>query len=83
MVTKQVLKLLDVGVSDDADLASYLLFDGGFARSLIDLGRSDAHARRAELLEFLESAHDDAPPAMEPPEKPGSGDWSLPPPAVG
>jgi NTE family protein len=32
VVTKQVLKLLDVGSAGDADLASYLLFDGGFAR---------------------------------------------------
>jgi NTE family protein len=81
--TKQILKLLDVGVSDDADLASYLLFDGGFARRLIDLGRSDAQARRAELLDFLESAHDEAPPAMQPPDVPGSSSWSMPPPAVG
>jgi NTE family protein len=53
VVTKQVLKLLDSGGIDDADLASYLLFDGGFARRLIDLGRSDAHARRAQVLDFL------------------------------
>jgi NTE family protein len=83
IVTKRLLKLLDVGIADDADLASYLLFDGGFSRRLIDLGRSDAHARRAELLDFLGEVEDQAPPASEPHEGGGSGSWSLPPPVVG
>jgi NTE family protein len=81
-VTKRVLKLLDVGVADDADLASYLLFDGGFARRLIELGRSDAHARRAELLDFFGAAEDDAAPPDDS-QQSESGSWSLPPPAVG
>ena len=42
-----------VGEGADADLASYLLFDGDFARALVDLGRRDAEARRDELIEFL------------------------------
>lgn len=50
---KLALRMLDVGEGADADLASYLLFDGDFARALIDLGRRDAHERRAELAEFL------------------------------
>jgi NTE family protein len=37
------------GMSQEADWASYLLFDGGFAETLIDLGRSDALARRDEI----------------------------------
>lgn len=82
VVTKRLLKLLDVGISDDADLASYLLFDGGFSRRLVDLGRSDAHARRAEILDFLGAAEDEAPPTSEP-HGSGSGAWTLPPPAVG
>ncbi len=45
--------LLDFGISTEADLASYLLFDGGFARRLIEMGRSDAHARRSELSDFF------------------------------
>lgn len=38
---------------DRADLVSYLLFDGGFAEILIDLGRRDARARREEWLRFF------------------------------
>ena len=47
------LGLLDVGEGADADLASYLLFDGRFARRLIQMGRDDAHAKRDEIVEFL------------------------------
>jgi NTE family protein len=82
-VTKRLLKLLDMGVADDADLASYLLFDGGFSRRLVDLGRSDAHARRTEILDFLANLEDQGPPASEPQEGGGSGHWTLPPPAIG
>jgi NTE family protein len=53
------LILLDFGRGEEADLASYLLFDGGFARELIEMGRADAKARRDELLEFFGDAADD------------------------
>ncbi len=36
-------------VSESTDLASYLLFDGGFATELIELGRLDSHARAEEI----------------------------------
>ncbi len=46
--------------SDEAttDLASYLLFDAAFCSQLIDLGRADVHAARAEIERFFT-----APPA--------------------
>jgi NTE family protein len=47
------IRMLDVGAGADADLASYLLFDGGFAQTLIEMGRRDAHAKRAEIEAFL------------------------------
>ena len=55
---------------DEADLASYLLFDGDFCRQLIEMGRADAEARRDELLDFFGSASDDPGPMSE-----GSGSW--------
>jgi len=51
---RQLLRLLYVGGDREADLASYVMFDGGFAKQLIDLGRSDAEARRHELLAFFD-----------------------------
>jgi NTE family protein len=53
LVGHTALRLLDVGEGADADLASYVLFDGDFARILIDLGHRDAARHRDELAEFL------------------------------
>jgi NTE family protein len=50
---RTLLRLLDMGEGADADLASYLMFDGAFAKRLIELGRADARAQRDELAEFL------------------------------
>jgi NTE family protein len=52
-LTRRLLAMLDTGVTEEADLASYLLFDGAFARKLIDLGRADAEAQRHQLAEFF------------------------------
>jgi NTE family protein len=38
----------------ESDLLSYILFDGEFARSLIDLGRADAAAQHDELCQLVE-----------------------------
>lgn len=38
---------------DEADLVSYLLFEGEYAADLIELGRSDAHASEERLVRFF------------------------------
>jgi NTE family protein len=50
----------------EADLLSYLIFDGGFAAQLIDLGRRDARARHDELCAFFALARP-AEPRSGPP----------------
>ena len=60
IVTKKLLTLLDFGGGgSEADLASYLLFDGTFCRQLIEMGRSDAKARRDELMAFFGDPSED------------------------
>jgi NTE family protein len=58
IVAKRVFSLLDLGIDGEADLASYLLFDGPFCRKLIEMGRADAQARSDELLEFFRDDRD-------------------------
>lgn len=53
LLGRTLLKLLETGEGLDADLASYVLFDGDFTRILIDLGRQDAAKHRSQLAEFL------------------------------
>jgi NTE family protein len=53
MWTKRLFGVLDLGADNEADLASYLLFDGPFCRRLIEMGRADAQARKDDLLEFF------------------------------
>lgn len=45
--------LAALGSRVDADVLSFLLFDGRFARTLIELGRHDVRERAAEVEEFF------------------------------
>jgi NTE family protein len=49
----------------EADLLSYILFDGAFAGRLIEIGRSDAHARHDELVGFF-ARRLSSPPSIRP-----------------
>jgi len=51
-----VRQLADLGADIDADLLSFILFDGRFAAALSELGRGDAHARAAEIDAFFTSS---------------------------
>jgi NTE family protein len=50
---RAILRLVEREAPHEADMASYLLFDGGFADVLIDLGRQDARALRAQWERFF------------------------------
>ncbi len=51
-----VRRLADVETPDEADLVSYLLFDGGYCKMLVELGIADARALRTQLAEFFSHA---------------------------
>jgi NTE family protein len=72
-MARRLLNLVDVGQATEADLASYLLFDGDFARKLIELGRADAEAKRAEIATFFGSAEEQGLPEASDLE-----DWVIP-----
>jgi NTE family protein len=74
LLQRQLMAMLDIGEASEADLASYLLFDGTFAKKLIDLGRADAEARRHDVAEFFGDADDDGPP-----EPATDREWTIPP----
>lgn len=53
LARRGLMAMVDRQGGSGADLASYLLFDGGFADMLIDLGRRDARALQTTWLEFF------------------------------
>jgi NTE family protein len=50
-----IRRLAEQDSPNEADLLSYLLFDGRFAGRLIELGRADAKARHEELCAFFDA----------------------------
>ncbi len=56
LVGRLLCRMAEGDTETESDLLSYLLFDGNFARQLIELGRADARAKHAELCAFFESA---------------------------
>lgn len=51
--TRWLLRRAASAEGSEADLASYVLFDGEYARRLIDLGRADAWAKEDEVRAFF------------------------------
>ncbi len=62
--TRMLQRLTRSQLFSSADLASYLLFDGDYARALIDLAMEDAHAQREGLIDFFDP---NSPPRPSPP----------------
>jgi NTE family protein len=77
ILTKRLFNVLDLGVESEADLASYLLFDGPFCRKLIEMGRADAQARRDEMVEFFRQVRDDNGGTPDEPDETGRFDREL------
>ena len=54
---RTLLRALGAHNSPNSLLLSYLLFERGFTRELIEMGYQDANARAAEIREFLDLQH--------------------------
>ncbi len=63
LVGRFLCRMAESDQEAQSGLLSFLLFDGNFARQLIELGRADARARHTELCAFFDAAT--APDATE------------------
>jgi NTE family protein len=50
---RTLLRAMGASRATGGQLVSYMLFESGYTRALIELGRRDAEARRAEIAAFL------------------------------
>lgn len=57
--TRLLMRAVGAMNRNGSNLASYLLFESGFCRALIDLGHRDTLMRANEVLAFLQPAADD------------------------
>ncbi len=55
-IWRLIMRYLDSGRREEADLLSYLLFDGNFSTRLIELGYEDGRRRHDELERFFTDA---------------------------
>ncbi len=68
-IVRYVLDGLGIPDAQSADLMSYLLFDGAFTRTLVEIGWRDADARAAEIEDFIRSAEPMTERVMRAPRK--------------
>jgi NTE family protein len=61
--TRILQRFVSSNLFTQAELGSYLLFDGPYARALVELGMEDAHARRDQLVDFFDPSSSDLPPS--------------------
>jgi NTE family protein len=60
LLERAFARLADGEAADEADLLSYVLFDGEFTQELIALGRRDAERQHDEILGFFDRLRDTA-----------------------
>jgi NTE family protein len=65
MLERTFARLAEGESKTESDLLSYLLFDGRFARELIDLGWRDAERRHDELVDFFAALLDGRAPEVK------------------
>ena len=53
---RALLSTMGASTSTASSLASYLMFEAGYTRELIELGFSDAMARRDEVIDLISAA---------------------------
>lgn len=68
-LVRYVLDGLGIPDAQSADLMSYLLFDGAYTRTLVEIGWRDADARAAEIEEFIRSARPMVDPVARKPRR--------------
>jgi NTE family protein len=66
MLERTFARLAEGEGKTEADMLSYLLFDGGFTRQLIDLGWRDAERQRDEIVDFFAALLDGREPKATP-----------------
>ena len=66
MLERTFARLAEGEGKTEADLLSYLLFDGGFTRQLIDLGWRDAERQHDEIVDFFAALLDGREPKATP-----------------
>ena len=54
LVGRMLCRMAEADTQTESGLLSFLLFDGNFARQLIELGRADARAMHSELCAFFD-----------------------------
>ena len=58
LLERAFARLADGEAAEEADLLSYVLFDGEFTQELMALGRRDAERQRGEILDFFDRLPD-------------------------